>query len=243
MQRGIHRGMWMHDDGFAVGKFGDKAWAEWIMSHVRPGTTMGCLGGYPLHSATAMQYLTNQDVGEDADAWLAWWKKNKSKSQVEWIADGFAEAGFAIDVPPTPDQTDTILTLLGDPEADESDSIPERLKYNAFRCLRDSGFDPVQFALSNRAISPDVERGLLDYSRRHRRLPEAMGLGVLPFADQDDAWEGYSLPPLLQPAVQVTAYALIVAPAAFGAVLILWSFRRRNRRAVDGNMPETMARQ
>ena len=37
VQKGIHRGMWLHDDGFAVGMYGDKAWAEWIMAHVKPG--------------------------------------------------------------------------------------------------------------------------------------------------------------------------------------------------------------
>ncbi|MGO9806342.1 MAG: hypothetical protein ACLPKH_06440, partial [Rhodomicrobium sp.] len=48
--------------------------------HVEPGAFMGCLGGQPCHSATAMQFITNQDAGQNADAWLAWWKKNKSKS-------------------------------------------------------------------------------------------------------------------------------------------------------------------
>lgn len=38
---------------WTVGMFGDKSWAQWIMDHVEPGTSMGCLGGRPCHSATA----------------------------------------------------------------------------------------------------------------------------------------------------------------------------------------------
>src|SRR5688572_32066069 len=42
VQKGIHRGVWNHDDGFAVGRYGDKAWAQWIMTHVAPGEDMSC---------------------------------------------------------------------------------------------------------------------------------------------------------------------------------------------------------
>jgi len=91
VQKGIHRGMWFHDDGFTVGMYGDKSWADWIMKHVTPGQSMGCIAGGPCHSASAMQKITNQDVGENADDWLVWWEKNRSKSQEEWIADGFCQ--------------------------------------------------------------------------------------------------------------------------------------------------------
>jgi hypothetical protein len=225
VQKGIHRGMWLHDDGWNVGMYGDKSWAEWIMGHVRPGTTMGCFG-YPCHSATAMQFITNQDVGEDADAWLDWWEKNKSKSQEEWIADGFAQRGVKIDVPPSPEQCAMILTLLGNSETNESRGVPKQMKYNAFRCLRDSGFDPVEFALSHRTISGDVERGLLEYSKRYRRDPEAVGVGILPFGKNDANRQG----PAAEMATlgfQAKAYTLVFAPLGLGTALLVWSFRRR----------------
>jgi hypothetical protein len=228
VQKGIHRGMWFHDDGFDVGMYGDKPWAEWIMNHVTPGTRMGCFGE-PCHSATAMRFLTNQDVGEDADAWLDWWEKNKSKSQEEWIADGFAERGFKIGVPPTPDQTPRVLTLLGDSDTNESTAIPQHMKYNAFRCLRDSSFDPVGFVLSNRAASADIERGLLEYAKLYRRCPEAIGLGILPFAKQDEGWGYDLLPKMLTPWFQIVAYTLVFAPLVLGSALVVWSFRRRKR--------------
>jgi hypothetical protein len=221
--------MWSHDDGFAVGMYGDKSWAEWIMHHVEPGTGMGCLGGHLCHSATAMQFITNQDAGENADAWLAWWEKNKSKSQEQWIADGFAQRGLSIDVPPAPEQTPIILALLGNSETDESAAVPEQVKYNAFRCLRDSGFEPVGFALSHRTVSGDIERGLLEYTKQYRRCPEAIGVGILLFRKNDERGESHWRPELLTLGFRVKAYTLVFAPLALGTALMVWSFRRRKR--------------
>ena len=228
VQKGIHRGEWLHDDGRTVGLFGDKSWAERIMNHVRPGTTMGCFSGDLCHSATAMRFITNQDVGEDADVWLDWWAKNKAKSQEEWIADGFANRGFNINVPPRPDQTSMVLTLLGNSETSESTSIPEHMKYNAFRCLRDSGFQPVQFALSNHPTSDEVQRGLFEYAKWERRYPEASGLGMLPFANKHEDRE-YS-PLLLTSRFQIMAYTIVFAPVAIGSLLVLWSFRKNKSK-------------
>ena len=132
VQTGIHRGVWLHDDGFVVGLYGDKSWAEWIMNHVKPGTSMDCLGGYPQHSATAMRFITNQDAGEDADPWLAWWEKNKSKSQEEWIADGFAQRGIKIGVPPTSEQIPTTLAPLGNSDTNESRLSSEARQVQCF---------------------------------------------------------------------------------------------------------------
>jgi hypothetical protein len=229
VQKGIHRGVWLHDDGRTVGMLGDKSWAEWIMNHVTPGGSMGCLGGEPCHSATAMRFITNQDVGEDADAWLDWWEKNKSKSQEQWIVDGFAQHGLEIAVPPTRDQTPAILTLLGNPETKESVAIAEHLKYNAFRVLRDSGFDPLRFALSDRPVSADVERGLLEYGKWQRRWPEAFGVGILPIANHDEGPEEQALPLLLMPRFRMTAYMLVFAPLVVGIVLTVWPFRKAER--------------
>ena len=108
------------------------------MARVKPGTGMGC-SGVPCHSSRAMRDITNQDAGETADAWLAWWKQNRSKSQEEWIADGFRQRGFEVDVPPKPEQFPILLGLLGHAETNAPAAIPRQMKYNAFRCLRDSG--------------------------------------------------------------------------------------------------------
>jgi hypothetical protein len=229
VQKGISRGMWFHDDGFAVGMYGDKAWAEWIMAHVKPGESMGCLGGQPCHSATAMRYITNQDAGDDADGWLRWWNENGSKSQEQWLADGFRHRGFDVDVPPKAVQRPMLLALLGSSGTDEPTQIPTETKYNAFRCLRDSGFEPVAFALANRTVSAEIERGLLEYAKWQARSPAIDGVGILPFGERNDTREGDLLPQMLEPKSQVTANALVFGPLIIGVTLLMWSFRKKTQ--------------
>ena len=218
--------MWSHNDGFTVGMCGDKAWAEWIMAHVKPDTGMGCLGGGPCHSDYAMRLITNQDVGQDADAWLDWWKKNGYKSQEEWIADGFRQHGVKAATPLTAEQSETLLSLMAHPENQKGTTIPGYLQYNAFRWLRDAGFEPVAFALSNRSVSAEVERGLLEYAKFQRRWPSALGIGVLPFGktshDQTDSYT----PQLLEPKFQAMAYTFIFAPLVIGVGFIMCSLRK-----------------
>jgi len=125
-QKSIHRGIWFHDEAWDVGMYGDKSWAEWIMDHSRG--SMGCLGGRPCHGALAMRYISNQDVGDQADAWHAWWKKNRSKSQEEWIVDGFKWRGFMIDIPPARKQVVILLELLGNMETNKATVISNELK-------------------------------------------------------------------------------------------------------------------
>ena len=228
--------MWSHDDGFAVGSYGDKSWAEWIMAHVTPGTSMGC-GDQPCHAATAMRDITNQDAGEDADAWLIWWKENQSKSQQEWIADGFRHRGIDVDVPPKAEQTPVLLALLGSPETNELTTIPKEMKYNAFRCLRDSGFEPVAFALSHRMVSAEIERGLLEYAKWEHDWPSASGVGILPFGDRADASKDGPIPQILEPGFQVTANALVFGPPILGAALLIWSLRKKREDVEPATRP------
>ena len=236
VQKGIHRRMWLHDDGFVVGTYGDKSWAEWIMAHVTPGTSMGC-GGQLCHSATAMRHITNQNAGEDADAWLNWWEQNKSKSQQEWIADGFRHRGFDIDVPPKAEQTPRLLALLGNSETDELTEIPTEMKYNAFRCLRDSGFEPVVFVLSNRTMSGELERGLLEYAKWERCWPSLEGVGILPIGEKKDARGGMLLPQMLHPEFQVTANALVFGALILGVALLMWSFKKKKQDVESSPRP------
>jgi len=229
VQKGIRRGVWLHDDGFAVGRYGDKSWAEWIMAHVPRGESMGCFGRL-CHSASAMCYITNQDVGEDADAWLDWWVNNSSKSQDQWIADGFRQRGVEVDVPPSADQMPALLRLLGNSDTNESAGIPEYVKHNAFRCLRDSDFDPVRFAISSRRLSPDVEAGLLEYALLQRRSVTASRVGALSFENANGKSNSDAIPAMLTPKFQFVAYALVVTPLLLGTGLLAWSFRKRDGR-------------
>lgn len=225
VQKGIYRGMWRHDDGFVVGRYGDKSWAEWVMAHVTRGEDMGCFGRLS-HSATAMRYITNRDVGEDADRWLDWWGKNKSKSQNEWIADGFRQRGLDIDVPPSSNQAPALLSLLGDADTDSSASVPEYWVFNAFRCLRESDFNPVDYALSERPLPEEVKRGLLEYARLERRWDNTSGVGNLSFEETDDDGMNDIVPEMLTPKFQFAAYSLVLTPLTLGAGLLAWTFRK-----------------
>jgi len=178
-----------------------------------------------------MRNITNQDVGEDADAWVDWWRKNRSKSQEEWIADGFRQRGFDIAVPPTAVQTPILLAVLGNSETNKLTAIPNEMKYNAFRCLRDSGFETVAFALSNRTLSAEIGQGLLEYAKRERLSPSGNGIGILPFGRKKDKWEGMLMPPTKY---RVTANVLVFGLPLLGVALLACSYRKKKESVESG---------
>jgi hypothetical protein len=103
------------------------------------------------------------------------------------------------------------------------------MNYNAFRCLRDSGFEPVAYALSNRMVSAEIERGLLEYARMERQGAAARSVGIRLFGKKDeDQWEGMALPPMLKTRFQIMANTLSIGLPLFGVALLLLSFRRNN---------------
>ncbi len=228
VQTGIHRGIWHHDNGWDVGLYGDKTWAEWIMAHVKPDTSMDCLAYYS-HSALSMQYITNQDVGSDADPWLNWWQRNKSKSQIEWIADGFAQRGFKVSVPPTIGQIPTLLAILASSESKCLDS-PKPLTYNAFRCLRDTGFEPIEFVLSHPTVSDELKRGLLHYGKLYQHFPGEIGIGLLS-SPTDDANKYWKRPVWALPEYQASVPLRAFGPIVIGAIFLIWSFRKKKMQA------------
>ncbi len=228
VQSAIHRGIWSHDEGFTVGYYGDKAWAEWIVARLKPGTRMGCFGRL-CHSGSAMQLITNQDLSDTADPWLDWWKKNEFKSQEEWIADGFSLHGLHIDSPPTAKQTEALLAILGNSEGKQETTIPGCLQYNAFRWLRDSGFEPIEFAISNHPLPAEVARGLAKYGKFQRHWPSASKVGILYFGKTPDESENDLMPLFMAPEFQAAAYALIFLPLAIGIGIIILSLRKAAR--------------
>jgi len=231
-QKTIHREGWsFHDDFQPVALYGDKSWAEWIMARVKPGESMDCMG-YPCHSATVMRCITNQDVGDDADAWLAWWEVNKAKSQEEWMIDGFRKYDIDPSIPPSSRNIVSLLELLGNSETDEASAVPWHVKYNAFRWLRDSDFDPVAFAVANMAdsISEKTKRGLLEYQKRERRWPKVSRVGILPFGREQTDYSQWAVLSLLTPRFRWTAYAVTFLPMLAGVCLIAWSFRRAKKK-------------
>ena len=58
-QKLIHRFGWSHDDSSPVGDYGDKRWAEWIMTKVEAGESItGCDNG---HKDVALKMITCAD--------------------------------------------------------------------------------------------------------------------------------------------------------------------------------------
>lgn len=251
VQSGIRRGTWTHDDGFTVGWYGDKSWAEWIMARVKPGDSMYCLGAVLFHSQSSMQHITNQDAGRDADGWLVWWAKNKDRSQREWMIDGFALHGVKVDFPPTPQQTETLLGLLGSAGDDEKSATPDYVQYNAFRWLRDSGFEPVPYLLSLDAVSEEASAGIRKYAQWEERFPRACNVGILKFdspgtgkvasTKSTRGWmfffsrrsENAPGRVFLMPHYQLGVHATIWLPLAIGLGLVAWSVWRIKRKKED----------
>ncbi|HZL88317.1 MAG TPA: hypothetical protein VFB96_08060 [Pirellulaceae bacterium] len=191
------------------------------MARVKPGDNMGC--AYSLHhSATAMRYITNQDAGEDADGWLAWWRVNQDKTQIEWIAEGFRQRGLNVGVSPKPAQTEALLIFLAKPSM--SGNTENYLKYNAFRWLRDSEFEPVEYVLSGSELSEEVKSGLREYAKLAGSFPRASRLGNLALApgESSSAVE-FSPPSIVTRRFQTTIGAMIWVPIVLGVVLMCLS--------------------
>jgi hypothetical protein len=236
----ISRLGWQHDEFAPAGSYGDAQFMAWMMARINPGDDISsCVAG---HKDNAFREITNQDAGENAIAWLNWWKVNKSKSQVEWLRDGFAQHDITVTIPPSNEDTVPLLRLLGD--SSEPETVPPFVKHNAFRWLRDSDFNPVEFALSDDAGSLDdtARAGLLEYLRRERYWPKKDRVGILAFGEMEDPYSGFLIPAMLEPKFQATVYALIVGPLCIGIGLVAWTFRRRRHSVLqsDGQMTRHM---
>jgi hypothetical protein len=168
-QKTVYRIGITHDVGIEMGRWGGKEWVVWIMKHIKPGEEIvGCEAS---HLAGALADMTNQQLGYQADPWLAWWRTNQNKTQLEWIRDGFASKGIILQQPLT---TNNILALLklshlatNSPVfTNTPPNLRTSLRFNAFRWLRDSGFRSIEFDLKN---IPEEDRNqitlaLIDYA-------------------------------------------------------------------------------
>jgi hypothetical protein len=133
-----------HDVGVEMGRWGDKEWAVWIINHIKPGQNIaGCENS---HLGEALADITNHQLKPDSEVWLAWWKTNQNKTQIEWIREGFAERGLILQDPLT---TNNIIELIklahlatnSPAYTNTPDYLRGSLRLNAFRWLRDSGIN------------------------------------------------------------------------------------------------------
>jgi hypothetical protein len=184
--------------------------------------------------------MTNQDE-RDAAAWLAWWEHNKSKSQEDWIRDGFQKHGVELQTPLTPSNMLALLKMAGctDPAlGDEEESqappkesqVPHYVRYNAFRWLRDSDFDPYSFRVEDLPAKggKEVLQGLLRLAAAQAVLPKDDGLGVLNLGRPPHA--PGEPPAAATLSFQLVANVIIFVPLGAGLLLFWGSFAVRKRK-------------
>jgi hypothetical protein len=233
-QECVHRSGWTHDGFGIVGRLGDKHWVEWIMTHIQPGEDIvTCDAG---HKAHGLRYLTNQDAGNSAEAWIAWWRKNQAKSQEDWIREGFRQRGLELETPLTHENILALLKLMVY-TGDEKDCPPDYMLYNAFRWLRDSDFDPETFGVKD-VPAKDGDRvlqGLVRFSRKLGWHPKSDGQGVLNLGEplNDHADDEMRKPWFATLKWQIIADTLAIVPFSIGLLLLFLPFRKPTANAND----------
>jgi hypothetical protein len=238
-QRPLRFGLWAHDHGSIVADFGGKEWVEGLVASMVSGKGIGCDGG---HREAALEGITNLSPPEGSDLgafWSQWWSETGDLSQAEWIRDGFAKDGIHLSLPPKEEDWPALLQVLGESqEGPVTDSRfdpnsrflqARRARYNAFRWLRDSGFDPVAYALDSNGTLDSVHRsGLLAYREFEKDFRTAIP-GRLDFAPSDDWGKGMPLslrPKILDPKAQAILAIVLAAVLFAGAVLARWGWTR-----------------
>lgn len=214
--------------GDMIGYYGEKHWCLWLIEKLHGGGSFRVCGC----TETALMQMANQE----AKSWKDWADAHRDKTQEEWIREGFAQRGVIVHLPPQPEDTVPLLqvlghktwnTLWGGPQGTNApEAFPTYFQYNAFRWLRDSGFDQTTFAVSNApALTSDVVRiGLMQYTKWYAAYPRHDGIGILAFgkASDDTFW---GTPPLVKLWVRGAAWFLAAVPILAGVVVLCWKKR------------------
>lgn len=195
---------WSHDDGIYAGQFGDPEMVPDLVQSMVRGDGISCAGG---HREAGLAFLTNHPGPEDwslGEYWQKWWTQHQNETQEQWFQAGFAEQGVAVHLPPDLADAPALLRVLGSKAPTHFDSpppeevsmeetfAPEFLRFNAFRWLRDSGFDPVEFLLKREgSVSEEEAKGLREF-QYWKRWSQTAVPGRLAFAPSDD-W-GWGIP-------------------------------------------------
>ena len=238
-EKALKMGRWTHDDGEWVGRWGDRDWMERLVREMEGGGKMeGC---FNFHKESALALMTNQSPPETLGPgltfeqwWLDWWRDNQHLRQEEWIRDGFAQQGIVVSFPASADDWPKLLKAMGAIAGPEEHGRPPELysstlRYNAFRWLRDSGFDPVAFALDSPSASEsgEVRDGLRKYQEMIKLWVDLPAPGRLPLSKFDDS-SAYMLartPPLGQPAIHQQVEVGVTVGFSISLLILLFTPR------------------
>ena len=211
-----------------IGYYGDKEWCLWLIDKMHNDKNFRVCGC----TETVLTLMANRYE----QSWEEWADAHRDKTQEEWIQEGFAQQGIIVHLPPQPTDTIPLLEVLGHktwntlwngPQGTNAPwAFPTHFKYNAFRWLRDSGFDQAIFAVSNApALTSDVVRdGLMQYTKWNAAFPSRDGVGILAFGKKsDDASRGTPL--FLKLRFQAVAWLLVTMPILVGVVMLCWRKR------------------
>jgi hypothetical protein len=216
--------------GDRIGYYGDKRWFLWLADKAATDKNFLACGC----SEAALGLMSNQHP----DSWSEWMKANRNRTQEEWIRDGFSQYGVSVHLPPDAHDVEPLLKLIGRPTwnflmggpqgTNAPEDVPDYVQYNAFRWLRDSGFNRSEYVRSNATVaaSRDMTIALLKYANWQSSFEFAQRdhLGVLAFAKEpeNDQWrdlfENHAW--FSRPSVIVAADSLIVALLLIGFWLV-----------------------
>jgi len=175
MEHSIKKGHLPHEAGCYVSTWGDEEWTRRLIEGIESGKLEfdTCEDG---HIDGALRVLTNQDIPNEIDIWVAWWKENKDKTQEEWIRDGFEDIDITVTDELTDGLTIELLIVLGSSnnEDDEESPYSGANQFNAYRWLRDHRFRWRDFEYDDLPDeNPEVVfHGLGQYASYHERYPK-----------------------------------------------------------------------
>lgn len=239
-------GPWWHEDGNTVGAFGHKEWAARLIQWMADGRTIeSCSSG---HWEEALPMITNQEHAftDSGKAWQEWWRTNGQLTQEEWIRDGFKQVGFDVQLPHSKGDWPALLAILGrSPGPTPADSggmgrrqshtFPYHVRYNAYRWLRDSGFEPVFYVLANQYdISGEELSGAYGFGEMAKdmsQLFEAPPPGRLAFAPEPE-W-GFTGSLRLHPGLSTAFQAGWTAVCAVLCLISGWLAWKRRKTATE----------
>lgn len=215
--------------------YGDKEWFKWLLDRVNGGKpsfrVCGC-------TFSCLATISNHYF-DSVEGWNQWYAANKDKTQEEWLQDGFAQQGVKIALPPSPSDTDALLALLGkrsdDPKKtnfrlERAYAAPSNIRYNAYRWLRDMGFDPVSHLIARHdtKLVPEIFEGIREYRKLELKMPASNRLGILAFGmDSSDSLGeyGWSAPPITRKSIGLMAYGFMLITGLSGFLLVRHGIR------------------